>query len=88
MVTGINVAARLESLAEAGGICASSRVQEDAQGSLGRLGISFHDIGQHQLKNIQHTVRIYRVLLDEAALPKPSPPLPDRRRSPSCRSKI
>ena len=34
---GINVAARLEALAEAGGICVSSRVQEDAQGSVGRL---------------------------------------------------
>ena len=38
---GINVAARLEALADAGGICVSSRVQEDAQGSLVRLGICF-----------------------------------------------
>src|SRR5262249_18992388 len=64
---GINVAARLEALAEAGGICVSSRVQEDAQGSLGRLGIVFEDIGQYQLKNIDHTVHIYRALLDHAA---------------------
>src|SRR5215470_9770349 len=61
---GINVAARLEALAEAGGICVSSRVQEDARGSLGRLGIAFEDIGQHKLKNIHHAVHIYRVLLD------------------------
>ena len=67
---GINVAARLEALAEAGGVCMSSRVQEDAQGSLVRLGIAFEGIGQHQLKNIQHAVHIYRVLLDQAdALP-------------------
>jgi hypothetical protein len=64
---GINVAARLEALAEAGGICASSRVQEDAKGSLGRLGVAFENLGQHQLKNIDHAVQIYRVLLDHAA---------------------
>ena len=82
---GINVAARLEALADAGGICVSSRVQEDAQGSLGRLGIAFEDIGQHQLKNIDHAVHIYRVLLDHAATtakpkqaPTPAPALPDK----------
>src|SRR5262245_45508799 len=82
---GINVAARLEALAVAGGVCVSSRVQEDAQGSLGRLGIVFEDMGQHQLKNIDHTVHIYRVLLDHAATtvkpgrtPTPAPALPDK----------
>src|SRR5262249_18640575 len=79
---GINVAARLEALAEAGGICVSSRVQEDARGSLGRLGIAFEDIGQHKLKNIHHAVHIYRVLLDNDArkltssFPLPSPGVP------------
>jgi adenylate cyclase len=68
---GINVAARLEALAEAGGICVSSRVQEDAQGSLGRLDITFEDIGQHRLKNIDRAVQIYRVLLDRTATTKP-----------------
>src|SRR5262245_36835089 len=77
---GINVAARLEALADAGGICVSSRVQEDARGSLGRLGIAFEDIGQHKLKNIHHSVHIYRVLLDNDArkltssLPLPTSP--------------
>jgi TolB-like protein/Tfp pilus assembly protein PilF len=76
---GINVAARLEALAEAGGICVSSRVQEDAQGSLGRLGIAFEDIGQHQLKNIQHAVHVHRVLLDQGETKaKPSLPIPDK----------
>ena len=64
---GINVAARLEALTDAGGVCVSSRVKEDAQGSLVRLGVTFEDIGQHQLKNIDHAVHIYRVLLDHAA---------------------
>ena len=76
---GINVAARLEALAEAGGICVSSRVQEDAQGSLGRLGLAFEDTGQHRLKNIQRAVHVYRVLLDQAdAKARPPLPLPDR----------
>jgi TolB-like protein/class 3 adenylate cyclase len=82
---GINVAARLEGLAEAGGICVSSRVQEDAQGSLYRLGIAFENAGQHQLKNIDHTVHIYRVLLGHAATTvksrqakTPAPALPDK----------
>src|SRR5262245_33833737 len=82
---GINVAARLEALAEAGGVCVSSRVHEDVQASLCRLGIAFENIGQHQLKNIDHAVHIYRVLLDQvtvsvkskqAAPAKPS--LPDK----------
>ena len=64
---GVNVAARLEALAEVGGICVSSRVQEDVHGSLDRLGIAFEDAGQHQLKNIARPVRVYRVRLHEAA---------------------
>jgi adenylate cyclase len=82
---GINVAARLEALAETGGVCVSSRVQEDAQASLGRLGIAFENIGRHQLKNIERTVQIYRVLLDRAdptskpkPVPPPAPALPDK----------
>ena len=76
---GINVAARLEALADAGGICVSSRVQEDAQGSLVRLGIGFEDIGQHNLKNIQHTVHIHRVLLDQGERKaRPSLSIPDK----------
>ena len=82
---GINVAARLEALADAGGICVSSRVQEDALASLGRLGIAFEDIGLHRLKNIDHAVQIYRVRLDRVVTtivarqaPRPAPALPDK----------
>jgi len=76
---GVNVAARLEALAEPGGICVSSRVQEDAQGSLGRLSIAFEDIGQHSLKNIQYAVHVHRVLLDQGeAKARPSLPIPDK----------
>jgi len=56
---------RLEAMADAGGICLSSRVHEDAQGSLLWLGIAFEDIGRHQLKNVVRAVHVYRVLLEQ-----------------------
>jgi TolB-like protein/class 3 adenylate cyclase len=57
---GVNVAARLEGLAEPGGICVSARVQEDVAG---RLDLTFDDIGEQSLKNIARPVRVYRVRL-------------------------
>src|SRR5438105_4658287 len=65
---GVNVAARLEGLAEPGGICVSARVQEDAAG---RLDLAFEDMGEQALKNIARPVRVYRVRLNG---PHPSPP--------------
>jgi adenylate cyclase len=56
---GVNVAARLETLAEPGGICVSGRVQEDA---CGKLDIPFEDMGEQPLKNISRPVRVYRVV--------------------------
>ena len=53
---GVNVAARLEGLAEPGGICVSARVQEDAAG---RLDLAFEDMGEQQLRNIARPVRVY-----------------------------
>jgi class 3 adenylate cyclase len=55
---GVNVAARLESLAEPGGICVSARVREDAAG---KLDFAFRDLGDQQLKNIARPVRAYAV---------------------------
>jgi adenylate cyclase len=66
---GVNVAARLEGLAEPGGICVSSRVQEDAAG---RLDLAFENIGEQALKNISRPVRVYRVR-SESPLPDPPP---------------
>jgi TolB-like protein len=57
---GVNVAARLEGLAEPGGICISARVQEDVAG---RLDLTFEDMGEQTLKNIARPVRVYRVRL-------------------------
>src|SRR6202011_1115561 len=58
---GVNVAARLEGLAEPSGICVSARVQKDAAG---RLDLAFEDIGEQALKNITRPVRVYRVRLE------------------------
>jgi adenylate cyclase len=60
---GVNVAARLEGLADPGGICVSARVQEDVAG---RLDLTFDDIGEQSLKNIARPVRVYRVRLATA----------------------
>src|SRR5207247_2249798 len=73
---GVNVAARLEALAEPGGICISGRVQEDARG---KLAVEFEDEGERQLKNIARPVRVYRVRTGDGAVPsRPALPLPDK----------
>ena len=55
---GVNIAARLEALAEPSGICVSARVQEDAAG---KLDLAFRDLGEEQLKNIARPVRAFAV---------------------------
>jgi len=55
---GVNVAARLEGLAEAGGICVSAMVHDQVQG---RLDCGFEDLGEQSLKNIARPVRVYKV---------------------------
>jgi TolB-like protein len=74
---GVNVAARLEGIAEAGGICVSARVQED---TAGRLDVAFDDLGAQTLKNIARPVRVYRVRTEGTAVRTagPAPSLPDR----------
>ncbi len=70
---GVNIAARLEGLAEPGGICVSARAQEDAAG---RLDVAFQDLGEQQLKNIGRPIRVFRVGVSVA--PRPSLPLPEK----------
>jgi adenylate cyclase len=55
---GVNIAARLEGLAEPGGICVSARVQEDAAG---KLDLIFEDLGERLFKNITRTVHSFRI---------------------------
>ena len=58
---GVNVAARIEGIAPPGGIAISASVR-DHVGE--RLGLVFKDMGEQGLKNIDHPVRVFRVLLD------------------------
>ena len=89
---GVNVAARLEALAEPGGICVSRVVRDQVRD---KLAVSFEDMGEQQVKNIARPVRAYRALLAEKRR-RALDPVKDRgaaaaaptgRRSPSCRSR-
>src|SRR5437899_393687 len=83
---GVNIAARLEGIAEPGGICVSGIVHDQVRG---RLDCAFVYIGEQRLKNLARPVRVYRVgpksplpgpavLAEErkVAAPGPAPPLP------------
>jgi len=63
---GVNVAARLEPLAEPGGICISSRVREDAAG---KIALDVEDLGEPELKNIAQRHRVFRVRPGASARP-------------------
>ncbi len=58
---GVNIAARIESLAAPGGICISRGVYDQVEG---KLDVGFADLGPHSVKNIKKPVNIYKVLLD------------------------
>ena len=80
---GVNIAARLEALAEPGGICVSGTVCDHIGD---RLDLAFDDIGEQTLKNIARPVRVYRVCRAAAertpsassAKPTPALALPDK----------
>ena len=55
---GVNIAARMEALAEGGGICISSTVYDAVEG---KLSFGFDFLGEHQVKNIAKPIRVYRV---------------------------
>ena len=55
---GVNVAARLETLADPGDICVSGAVREQVHGN---LDVEFEDIGEQRVKNIARPIRVYRV---------------------------
>ena len=56
---GVNIAARIESLAEGGGISISGTVYDSIEG---KLGLEFEYLGEHEVKNIDKLIRVYRVL--------------------------
>jgi class 3 adenylate cyclase len=61
---GVNVAARLEGLADPGGICVSRIVRDPVRD---KLGFGFEDLGQRQVKNIARPVHVFRIPLDAHA---------------------
>ena len=61
---GVNIAARLEGIADPGGICVSGRVQEDAAG---KVDLTFEDMGEQALKNIARPVRAFRLRVEQPA---------------------
>ncbi len=62
---GVNVAARLEAISEAGGICITRGVRDHLRD---RSDYEFEDLGEHVVKNIARPVRAFRVLFDPSAV--------------------
>jgi adenylate cyclase len=73
---GVNIAARIEALADPGGVFVSNTVHDHVRD---RLPFIFEDLGEQQVKNIARPVRVYRVRDAPATAPAPSAlPLPDK----------
>jgi adenylate cyclase len=76
---GVNIAARVEALADAGGVFVSNTVYDHVRD---RLPFVFEDLGEQQVKNIARPVRVYRVrdaaAKSTSAPAAPVPPLPDK----------
>ena len=56
---GVNITARVEVMAEAGGICITGRAYDQVAN---KLGLEYENLGEHQVKNISTPIRVYRVL--------------------------
>jgi len=77
---GVNVAARLEALADQGGICVSRNVYDQVKG---KLDLNFEHLGEKEVKNIAEPVTVYRIALDDKAAALTTPltvPVPQRGR--------
>jgi adenylate cyclase len=77
---GVNVASRLEGLAEPGGICLSDDAYRQVRGKIDQ---EFEDLGEREVKNLAEPLRVYRIVgerLPDAAVPATAepPPLPDK----------
>ena len=79
MGDGVNIAARLEGIAEPGAICLS----EDAYRQVkGRLDLAVSDLGQTQLKNIANSIRVYSLEVGKVAQAKPAPAAASEKSAP------
>jgi TolB-like protein/class 3 adenylate cyclase len=76
---GVNIAARLEAIAEPGGLCISAKVHDEVYG---KIDCVFEDMGEQAIKNISRPVRAYRLHLekaiDGAVAARPALSLPDK----------
>lgn len=70
---GINIAARLEGIAEPGGICVSAKVRDEIDG---KMNFAYEDLGDRQLKNIARPVRAYGIRLGAPASTRAAPAQP------------
>src|SRR5215475_7529639 len=79
---GVNVAARLEAMADAGGICISAAVRDQVGD---RIGVGYEDLGEQQFKNINRPIRVFKVLANglasSAETGKATPPTTARKPS-------
>ena len=64
---GVNIAARIESLADAGGICISRAAYDQVKK---KLSLGYEYLGEHSVKNIEEPIRVYRVLMEPEAVGK------------------
>ena len=67
---GVNIAARLESLADPGGICLSGDAYRQAKG---KVEVDFEDLGERDLKNVAEPVRVYRIADDSSGTASAAP---------------
>jgi adenylate cyclase len=76
---GVNIAARLEGLADPGGVCVSRVIRDEVRD---KLDVAFDDLGEQSLKNIARPLRVFAVRVGEAVAPpiaeKSALPLPDK----------
>jgi adenylate cyclase len=78
---GVNIAARIEALAEPGGICVSGKVHDEVER---KLDLAFEDLGAHELKNIAAPVRVFRIAgqgAPQPAAPESAKPAPQAKPS-------
>jgi len=71
---GVNIAARLEALAEPGGICLAQNVYNEVKA---KVDLAFEDLGEKEVKNIPEPIRVYAVKLDEVADAAPGGTTPE-----------
>ena len=72
---GVNIAARLEGLADPGGVWISADIYRQVKG---KVDVAFEDLGDHEIKNIGEPVRVFRVVRDGAAPASEPLALPDK----------